>query len=534
MDVISFIKRLDAKVIWLASVLFSIVLSEGIVIPMSLLLKKIIDPDFLVTGFVTSLVVASLVTAMLIYMLETLRKSEAKLQSFEEKSSADKTHLKQSLWRHTHLDMLTGLPNRQLLTRLLRREIRKSSRNDVFLAVILINIGDLKDVNSTLGHRVGDKVILDAAKRITERIRGSDYVARLSGNEFALLLTKLTEVNHVDRIAKDLLESLKQPHHVNHEIAYLFPSIGIAVFPTDAGDAETLLAEASQAMDQAKNEGGGSFSYFAQSDQEERLNRLRLIKELHLAIEHNQFLLYFQPVVDMATGSILKCEALIRWQHPSRGIVNPLEFIPLAEEVGLIHDIGDWVFREALKYGKCWSELVGRKFKIGVNMSSLQFKTKGLDDKWITYLNHVGFSGDGIIIEITESLLMHDGIDTQTALLRFHGAGIEVAIDDFGTGYSSLSYLKQYHIDYLKIDQSFVRNIAQSSSDMALCEAIVSMAHKLNLKVIAEGIETKQQRDLLAAIGCDFGQGYLFSKPLPAEDLEVLLSAKKSHIYEPV
>ena len=257
--------------------------------------------------------------------------------------------------------------------------------------------------------------------------------------------------------------------------------------------------------------------------------RLRLINDLRGALADKQFMVYFQPIMDMATGSINKAEALIRWKHPERGFVSPAEFIPLAEETGLILEIGDWVFRESVHWVKRWRTFYNPEFQVSVNKSPAQFYKDGSDHKvWLSHLRSLGLPGQSIVVEITEGLLLDAESAITGALLTLRDAGIQVAIDDFGTGYSSLSYLKKFDIDYLKIDQSFTRNLAPGSSDLALSEAIIVMAHKLNLKVIAEGVETMEQRELLAAAGCDYTQGYLHSRPVPPEEFEALLKSNSA------
>jgi EAL domain-containing protein (putative c-di-GMP-specific phosphodiesterase class I) len=240
-----------------------------------------------------------------------------------------------------------------------------------------------------------------------------------------------------------------------------------------------------------------------------------------------QFQVHFQPIVELATGYVYKAEALLRWKHPVRGIVNPVEFIPLAEETGLINEIGDWVFKESARWAKRWNELSPVGFQVSVNKSPIQFLSEINHDDWLDYLNKIALAGTSIVIEITEGLLLNAGSSVSNKLLRFRDVGIQVAIDDFGTGYSALSYLKKFDIDYLKIDQSFIRNLATDHSDLALSEAIIVMAHKLGLKVIAEGVETAAQRDLLAAAGCDYAQGYLFSRAMPPEEFEALLKTQR-------
>ena len=271
----------------------------------------------------------------------------------------------------------------------------------------------------------------------------------------------------------------------------------------------------------AKNNGKNRSSYFTATMQNLAKARILIVNDLHIALAKNQFVLYYQPIIDLSTGQVNKAEALIRWFHPLRGIVSPLEFIPIAEEFGLIHDIGNWVFQDAAKQLIKLKALHNSEFQISINKSPVQFQNKGhSQNNWIEYLKQLGLPGQSIVVEITEGLLMNTNDFTNKKLIELHEAGVKLSLDDFGTGYSSLSYLKKYDIDYIKIDRSFVTNLREGSDDSVICEAIIVMAHKLGIKVVAEGIETNEQRNILLEAGCDYGQGYLFSKPLPIEELD--------------
>src|SRR5690606_37895746 len=310
-----------------------------------------------------------------------------------------------------------------------------------------------------------------------------------------------------------------EPFHLGTDTAYISTSIVITIYTIDVRDVDTLLKNADQAMYAAKNQGRNRFNYFTASMQEAARNRMLLIKDLRCAISEGQFILHYQPIVDMVSNTVTKAEALIRWQHPTRGLVSPDEFISLAEDTGMIVDIGNWVFHEALSQVARWRDQYQTEIQISVNKSRVQFRDEGSGlSHWFRHLQQLGLSGNAINIEITEGLLLDANNTVHEKLLAFRDAGIQVALDDFGTGYSSLAYLKKFDIDYLKIDKSFVRNLHNNAEEFALCEAIIVMAHKLGIKVVAEGVETPQQRDLLAAAGCDFAQGYLFSRPLPADE----------------
>ena len=425
------------------------------------------------------------------------------------------------IWKQANFDSLTGLPNRHMFHDRMEQEIRKAHRAGLPMALMFIDLDGFKEVNDTLGHSVGDILLNEAAQRLSGCVRESDTVARLGGDEFTIILA---DHGGVERIAQTILQKLAEPFQLGIETVYISASIGITLYPNDAIGIEELLKNADQAMYAAKNQGRNRFSYFTQSMQESAQARMRLARDLRGALAEHQFLMVYQPIVELATGAIHKAEALIRWQHPTRGLVSPAEFISVAEETEIIIDIGDWVFREAARQAAIWRTLHHAQFQISINTSPAQYRNDGIKhNAWFDHLKELGLPGQSIVVEITEGLLLDASAAITDQLLAFRDAGIQVSLDDFGTGYSSLSYLKKFDIDYLKIDQSFVRNLAANSDDMALCEAIIMMAHKLGLKVIAEGVETAAQRSLLAAAGCDYGQGYLFSEPVSAEQFEALL-----------
>ncbi|WP_297505927.1 EAL domain-containing protein [Ferrovum sp.] len=438
----------------------------------------------------------------------------------------DKVRTDELIWRQANFDLLTGLPNRRMFYDRLEQEIKKAHRTGLQLALLFIDLDCFKEINDTLGHQTGDILLVEAASRIVSCVRESDTVARLGGDEFTVILSELSYTGSVEKVAQNIIAKLVDPFLLSDEIAYVSASIGITFYPGDALDVEQLLRNADQAMYVAKNSGRNRFSYFTRSMQEQAQSRLRLLNDLRAALSADQFMLYFQPIVELSTDRITKAEALLRWQHPERGLVSPMDFIPLAEETGLIHDIGDWVFREAARWASRWIVFCQGNFQISVNGSPVQFQSENMDiDSWLDRLKELGLSGQNVVIEITEGLLLNADSHVMDKLTRFRDAGIQVAIDDFGTGYSALSYLKKFDIDYLKIDRTFIRDLTAGSSDMALSEAIIVMAHKLGLKVIAEGVETVEQKVLLSNAGCDYAQGYLFSKPLPPDEFEALLKA---------
>ena len=435
------------------------------------------------------------------------------------------------IWQQANMDSLTGLPNRRSFYERVDYDIKKSKRTGLQLGVLFIDLDFFKEVNDTLGHATGDALLIEAANRLRHCVREYDTVARLGGDEFTVSIPDQNNHLHIETIAQKIIQQLSAPFSLANEQIFLSASIGITLFPQDADNVDDLLKHADQAMYAAKGSGRNRFSYFTPNLQTAAQARLRLNNELRIAIAEKHLQVYFQPIIDLSTGHIRKAEALIRWHHAQMGPISPLEFIPIAETSGLIHHIGDWVFEQSLLYVQKWRKYFHPEFQISVNQSPVEFQADdGRYAGWIQKMRHLNLPGQAIVIEITEGLLLDASTKIFNQLLQFRDAGIAVAIDDFGTGYSSLSYLNKFDIDYLKIDQSFVRNLAPGSSENALSEAMIMMAHKLGLRVIAEGVETEEQRAMLSLATCDFAQGYLFAKPLPPEEFELLL--KRSYSAE--
>lgn len=355
-------------------------------------------------------------------------------------------------------------------------------------------------------------------------MRDTNIVARFGGDEFNVLVTDKNDIEQLSELAHTLLEQLSQPYLLGEEHIFSSASIGISIYPDDANDSVEIQRHADQAMYAAKNNGRNGYSFFTGSMQEAAARRMQLIRDLRQAIGNDQFEDHYQPIVELSTGRIHKAEALLRWRHPTQGFISPAEFIPIAEEVGVISQIGDWIFKQAVTNVQKWLPIVGSDLKISINKSPIQFRdiSKNQAD-WVQYLAHTKVSGKHIVIEITEGLLLRQEMAIANKLQSFREAGIQIALDDFGTGYSSLSYLTKFDINYLKIDQSFTRELAQGHQTKALCTAIIMMAHSLGLKVIAEGVETEFQRDVLKQMGCDYAQGYFYSKPIPAAEFQALL-----------
>jgi diguanylate cyclase (GGDEF)-like protein/PAS domain S-box-containing protein len=424
-----------------------------------------------------------------------------------------------------HYDSVTGLPNRVLFQDRLEQQIKKANRTYLPLALMFLDVDRFKEVNDTLGHSKGDALLRETARRLLACVRETDTVARMGGDEFTIILADLEDLNSIERISQNILRQIAEPYDLGGELAYVSVSIGITMYPDDAQAADALLKNADQAMYLAKKNGRNRASYFTAAMQLAAQRRLMLANDLHAAITQTQFRVYYQPIVQLSDGKITKAEALVRWEHPIHGLINPADFVPIAEETGMIVDIGNWVFRTAAAQAMDWRARFDQDFQVSINKSPMQFQyARDHDTSWSTQIKTLNVSGASIVVEITEGMMMDLNDNTKSKLIEFRDAGIQVALDDFGTGYSSLSYLSEFDIDYIKIDRSFVNDLRADSDRMILCEAIIVMAHKLGIQVVAEGVETVEQRELLQRAGCDYAQGYLFSQPLPTEAFEALLA----------
>ncbi|MGE5467902.1 MAG: EAL domain-containing protein [Ignavibacteria bacterium] len=465
--------------------------------------------------------------------INTLRGADGEVHRYIAMFSdiTEKKRTAELVWRQANYDTLTGLPNRNLFYDRLAQEVRKVQRSGHLLALLYIDLDRFKEVNDAFGHDAGDALLTETAARISACVRETDTVARLSGDEFAVVLPGVADISRVEQVAKDIVQRLAQPFQIGAHLAYVSASVGIAICPNDAEDAEALLKAADRAMYAAKEGGRNGFSYFTDSMQSAAMLRVQLGNSLREALAHGEFEIFYQPIVDLHTQRIVKAEALLRWRHPEHGLMQPSAFIPLAEEIGLIGEIGDWVFRQAALMAKHWqdshpqAQAVCCPVQISINKSPRQFSGGARQENWLRYLEQIGVPSQLIALEITESLLLDDSPEVTAHLAELRASGVQVALDDFGTGYSSMGYLNKFRVDYVKIDRSFVQGIAADGHDRAIVEAIIVMAHKLKLKVIAEGVETEGQREFLAAAGCDYAQGFLFAKPMPQADFEALLFA---------
>jgi diguanylate cyclase (GGDEF)-like protein len=436
-----------------------------------------------------------------------------------------------------YYDTLTGLPNRQLLVREVGRAIRASKRSGHMMALLYLDLDRFKRINDNLGHSVGDALLQNVARRLESSVRPSDVVsqagdrptheqarvARLGGDEFVVLLTGLTDEGQTTAVANRIQESLAEPFDCRGHRFVVTPSIGIALYPKDGTDIEDLLVKADMAMYKAKDQGRNGHAFYGESMAVRSLGRLELENDLRRAFDAGEFQLYYQPKLDLASGLIIGVEALLRWQHGTRGWIAPDLFIPVAEETGLIVALGDWVISETCKQLNAWATNGLGHLTIAVNVSVQQFAREDFVESVLRSLWQSGIKPQQLELEITESLLMRNVDDTTENMKRFSAAGLRLSIDDFGTGYSSLGYLRQFPVDALKIDRSFVKDLSTSSDDAAICAAIIAMARELKLKVIAEGVETVEQLEFLRKHRCDQVQGYLVSEAIPVKELEKLL-----------
>jgi diguanylate cyclase (GGDEF)-like protein/PAS domain S-box-containing protein len=419
------------------------------------------------------------------------------------------------IWQQANFDQLTALPNRHMLYDRLAQEMKKARREGLLLALLFIDLDGFKQINDTYGHEQGDALLIESSARITACIRASDTLARLGGDEFVAIVSGLDHASLADRVAHNVIASLRQPFRLEGGDACVSASVGIALFPSDASDASELLRHADQAMYAAKNAGRNRYHYFTPDLQQAAQRRQRLSADLRHALADGQFELYYQPIVNLNTGMIERAEALLRWRHPERGLLHPHDFMPYAESSGLIVDIGDWVFRRAAEQVRQWQLELGRPFQVSINQSPAQFRGAGAAD-WLAHVERLGLAPRSIVIDVTENVLLDDAAEVLERLRHYRAMGLQVALDDFGTGYGSMAHLRRFDIDFIKIDRSLVQDMVGDSGDLALCEALIVMAHKLGLKVVAEGVETPAQQALLVAAGCDYAQGYVFAHAVQA------------------
>ena len=439
------------------------------------------------------------------------------------------------IWRQANLDLLTELPNRRSFQDHLREAMNNSRDNGKPMVLMFLDLDNFKIINDTHGHKTGDTLLQETAQRLRDCARDEDIVARLGGDEFTIILENVEDDRIVTHTAENVLQELAKPFQIGMEIFHISASIGITYYPDDATNHETLLMNADQAMYAAKEQGRNRYCNFSQAMRTRAQIRMRTINELRVAVTEEQFEVYYQPIVDIKTGKIVKAETLIRWQHPKYGLLGADSVIRLAEETGMIVDIGNWIFYKSTEQLALWREKYDKNLKISVNTSPTQYRDEGcVVQQWLDHMNRLKLPYDSLVVEITESMMLDFNANVIAKLDAMRNAGIKIALDDFGTGYSSLSYLQQINSNFLKIDRTFVNNITENDRNMSLCREIINIAHIFGMEVIAEGIETNEQGKLLAASGCDFGQGYLYSKPIAADDFEALLVQQLRKNQKPI
>jgi diguanylate cyclase (GGDEF)-like protein/PAS domain S-box-containing protein len=427
-------------------------------------------------------------------------------------------------------DFLTGLPNRMLLNDRINQAIALASRHKTKVAVLFLDVDGFKHINDSLGHRIGDKLLQAIAKRVSSCVRGSDTVSRQGGDEFVVLLLEMEQPEGASNSAKRMIQAMAGPHSIDQHDLHVTVSIGVSVYPDDGLDAETLIKNADTAMYQAKENGRQNYQFFKPAMNIRAVERQFIEESLRHALERQEFALHYQPRIDLKTGEITGAEALIRWTHPIRGLISPAQFIPIAEDCGLILPIGKWVLREACKQARAWSDASLPLGTMAVNISAVELRDENFLEGVFAILQDTGLDPQFLELELTESVLMKHADVTASILKTLRARGVQVAVDDFGTGYSSLSYLRKFSIDVLKIDQSFIRQISTIPDETTIVTAVISMGKSLKLRVVAEGVETKAQMAFLQALECDEAQGYYFSPPVPSQRFSKLLESGISEI----
>ena len=426
-------------------------------------------------------------------------------------------------WQKANFDLLTGLPNRRLFGDRLNQSVKHTGRTGAPIALLFIDLDHFKEANDSFGHEAGDILLRLVADRIRSCVRETDTVARLGGDEFTVILKDLVGTESVEIFAEKILKQLATPFQINNNTLHISATIGITLCPQDANSAEQLIKNADQAMYIAKTAGRNRFNFFLPNQEQSADPSTRLITDLHVALLQQQLEVYYQPILDIATGRIVKAEALLRWNHPELGLMLPGQFTGPAEKAGLMNEIGNWVFTEAALHSRLWSTLLRIPFQININLSAKQFIDHDCTSGWGAYMKSLGLASHSLSVDIKEEVFLNEWVNVSDRIVALHDAGIEVAVDDFGAGYSSIDHLKKFAVDTIKIDQSLVNDMTGDASSQTVSQAIIAMAHKLGIKVIAEGVGTIAQRVSLQSADCDYAQGYLFAAPVRAEEFEKLL-----------
>jgi diguanylate cyclase (GGDEF)-like protein len=430
-----------------------------------------------------------------------------------------------------HHDTLTNLPNRYLFNDRLKQAIAYAERGRKLLAILFLDLDNFKQINDTIGHRAGDQLLQLVADRLLKGVRETDttyrfspeeeafIVARLGGDEFTVMLTDIGNIQDPAKVARRMLDALSQPFTIGAHEVFITASVGIAVYPLDGKDVDTLLINADVAMYEAKKQGRNNYQYYSSSLNDFTIERFSVENKLRKALDHDEFMLFYQPQINISEGKMIGVEALIRWLQPDLVFIKPSAFIPLAEETGLIVPIGEWILRTACAQNRAWQKAGLHHFPVTVNVSGVQFRQNNFVETVSEILKSTGLKPDYLQLELTESIIMHQSENTNKKLQLLQAMGVQISIDDFGTGYSSMNYLKRFPLSTLKIDQSFVRELVTNPTDQAIVKAIVALAHNFSLKVIAEGVETREQLAFLRECRCEGMQGYLVCPPLNPQSI---------------
>ncbi|BAN34819.1 sensor diguanylate cyclase/phosphodiesterase, PAS, PAS and PAS domain-containing [Sulfuricella denitrificans skB26] len=509
----------------LLPVLVSVFLTESIIVFTNG------SADYFWVSLITAVIATTVMVPFLYYLVSVLRETEQALSAKSLQITSILGHHKeaeQNLVQVTNYDALTGLPNRFLFLDRLGHAISRAARSDRMVAVMLLDIDNFKTINDTLGHTHGDLLLQDIADRLSRCVPEDDTLARIGGDEFVIVLEGVSEVEEIAKIAQKIVDIFSLPFTPSSQEIYVTPSMGVTIYPMDGHDSDSLLKNADAAMYTAKEYGRNHFRFYTTDMNALAIERFAMEGALRRAMEREEFTLYYQPQVDIKSGQVIGVEALLRWNHPERGLVPPGEFVPLLEENNLIIPVGEWVLRTACAQCRAWQDAGLPPLRMAVNLSARQFRQENLVEMIDSILLETGISPKLLELELTEGLLMENTSDTSLILGQFKSRGVQVAIDDFGTGYSSLSYLKRFPIDRLKIDQSFVRDIIIDSNDAAIAVAVISLGRSLGLSVIAEGVETLDQLEFLGVQKCDEYQGYHFSRPVPPEEIVCLFKPEKT------
>jgi diguanylate cyclase (GGDEF)-like protein/PAS domain S-box-containing protein len=459
--------------------------------------------------------------------ISVVRDQEGRISNYVSVFS-DITHVKQSQMQLDHMahhDPLTDLPNRTLLTDRLGQAIRRALRSESRIAVLFIDLDRFKNVNDTLGHPTGDLLLQDVAQRLQNLLRQQDTIGRLGGDEFIILIEDLERPEVAESVATKVIDVLSSPFSIRGQELFIGASIGISLFPNDSDSGQNLIKYADAAMYRAKEQGRNNYQFYTQELTDSAMERLELESALRRALEREQFELYYQPQIDLASGEMVGAEALLRWHHPEQGMIPPDKFIPLAEDSGQIVAIGDWVLQQACRQAQQWCNDSPQFVRLAINLSAIQIQRGDITGKVKEALSRSGLPADKLELEITESVLMQYPEVAEVTLNGLREIGVELAIDDFGTGYSSLSYLKRFPIGVIKIDRSFVKDIPYDNNDTAITRAVIALGESLQMKIVAEGVESGEQAAFLLREGCDLAQGYYYSRPVPAKEMTALLES---------